>query len=407
MTEVEFRRVPHDRLDEYDRVVQYAFTPDEGPGEPEDPETVSDRLGERFGVFVDGELRNVCKHYDFETRIRGSWAPLAGLAAVATPPEHRRQGYVSRAIAASLDRWRGTYPLSALWPFDRDFYRQYGWATANTFVEYTCPPAALGFARAGDTAARNNGRFRQADADDWAALQAVHESHAEDRTLALRRDEDWWHRKVLRGHDDDRRYAFTWERNGEVRGYLVYDVEQTGDGLGEYRLTVADMAFVDHEARVALLGYLADHDSQATDVVHAHEDDSLLDLVSDPSTVESEVHAGPMVRVVDVEHALSSLSYPADATVDLTLAIGDETAPWNDDTFRLQVSAGSGECARSDIPSGEADASVDSRTLSQLVVGYRPVETLRERSGLDASNGAAGDLAAAFPQETVYLRQYF
>ena len=33
------------------------------------------------------------------------------------------------------------------------------------------------------------GRFRRATPDDWAALQTVHEAHARDRTLALRRDE--------------------------------------------------------------------------------------------------------------------------------------------------------------------------------------------------------------------------
>jgi predicted acetyltransferase len=406
MTDGEFRRIPPDRLDEYDRAVGYGFSPEDGPGEGEDPEVVADRPGERFGVFVDEELQSVCKHYDFETRLRGTWVPLAGLAAVATPPEHRGQGHVSRIVAASLDRWRGEYPLSALWPFDREFYGQFGWATANTTVKYTCPPEALGVALATDDDG-GGGRFRPVTVDDWPALQSVHEAHAADRTLPLRRDETWWREKVLRASDDDRPHAYVRERDGEARGYLVYDVEKTGGGLAERRLEVSDVAFVDHEARLALLRYLADHDSQATEVVHFHEDESLLDLVTDPSAVDCAIHAGPMVRVVDVAHALSSVPYPADATLDLTLAVADRTAPWNDGVFRLRVANGDGECAQTDAPRAEADVTLDVGPLSQLVVGYRSVGTLRRRGDLDGTDGAVADLSVAFPEETVYLRQYF
>jgi len=405
MTDSEFRRIPPGRLDEYDRVVGYAFSPEDGPGDSGDRETVADRPGERFGVFVDDELRSVCKHYDFETRLRGTWVPLAGFAAVATPPEHRRQGHVSSTVVASLDRWRGEYPLSALWPFDREFYSQFGWATANTAVRYTCPPEALRFARADDDGA--DGRFRPVDVDDWPVLQAVHETHAAERTLPLRRDGTWWREKVLCASDDDRPHAYVRERDGEARGYLVYDIERTGDGLGECRLEVSDVAFVDHEAWLALLRYLANHDSQVTEVVYVHEDERLLDLVADPGVVDCRMIAGPMVRVVDVAHALSSVPYPADATLDLTLAVADGTAPWNDGVFRLRVADGDGECARTDVPSAEADVTLDVGTLSQLVVGYLAASRFRRRGALDATGGAVADLGVAFPEETVSLRQYF
>lgn len=406
MTDGEFRSVPFERLDDYRRVVGYAFDPEGGPGEVDDPEDVANRSGERFGVFAADELRSVCKHYDFEARLRGTWVPLVGLAAVATPPEHRRQGYVTHLVGASLERWRGSSPLSALWPFDRDFYRRFGWATANTTVEYRCPADALGFARDSNAADGTDGRFRPVDADDWAVLQDVHETHATGRTLTLRRDEAWWREKVLHASDENRPYAYVWERDGDARGYLVYDFERT-DGTGEFRLTVSDMAFADHEARLALLRYLADHDSQTTEVVHSHENQSLLDLVSDPSAVDCEVRAGPMVRLVDVEHALSSVPYPDDATLDTTLAVVDRTAPWNNDTFRLCVADGDGDCNRTDEPPTGADATLDIGTLSQLVVGYRTVGTLRARGDLESSDSVAADLATAFPETTVFLRQFF
>lgn len=50
---------------------------------------------------------------------------------------------------------------------------------------------------------------------------------------------------------------------------------------------------------------------------------------------------------------------------------------------------------------------LDVGPLSQLVVGYRSVGTLRRRGDLDGTDGAVADLTVAFPEETVYLRQYF
>lgn len=422
--EPEFRRLPPDRLRTFREIAGYAFDPEDGSAAVEtdadgpsdagsvagDDETAADAddadptagPGERFGVFVGDDLRSVCKHYDFAARLRGSWVPLAGLASVATPPEYRRRGYVRHLVAASLERWRGTAPLSALWPFDRGFYRQFGWATANTTVEYACPPETL--ASACDEA---SGQFRRVTADDWERLQAVHEAHAAERTLTIRRDEDWWRETVFRAGEDDRPYVYAWERDGQVRGYLVYEVESTGDDFRDRRLDVSDLAFADHEARLNLLGFLADHGSQASAVVHYHEDDDLLDLVADPSEVDCTVSAGPMVRVVDVERALEAVPYPEDATLDLTLAVTDGTAPWNDGVFRLAVADGTGRCTRHDSAPSAADASLDVGTLSQLVVGYRGVRAARRRGDLAAGAATAATLDTAFPPTTVYLRQFF
>jgi len=427
MVDPVFRRLPAERTDEYRRAVSYAFEPENGPAVagPDDAGTdtaesgadtgdegaeaggdageAGDEPGEHYGVFVGEELCSVCKHYDFTARLRGEWVPLAGLAAVATPPEHRRQGYVRHAVVESLDRWRGASPLSALWPFDHGYYRQFGWATANQVVEYTCPPGALAFARDEGTDDR-----RRVTADEWATLRDAHEAHAADRTLTLRRDEAWWRRKVFRVGDDDRPFVYACERDGRVRGHVVYTFERTGDGPGDRRIDVLDLAFADHRARLSLLAHLADHDSHVTEVVCYHENPDLLSLTDQPREVDCEVHAGPMVRVVDVADALAAVPYPAGASADLTLSVTDGTAQWNDDTFRLSVADGAGECDRVDESAAAADATLDIGTLSQLVVGTHSVADARRLADLSVTDQSVADsLAALFPPETVYLRTFF
>jgi predicted acetyltransferase len=393
-----------DRYDDFRRIVDYAFHPDAGPQAYDDE---PERIADRYGVFVGDDLVSVCGHYDFRTNLRGERIRLAGLAAVATPPEHRREGHVGAIVDDALERWRGEYPLSALWPFARSYYEQFGWATANTATTYTCPPEQLAFARGAA-----EGRARPVEPDEWRVLQSVHETAAERTTLALeRRSETWWRERVLSEGGDERPWAYVWERDGEARGYLVYDFEDAGEGFENRRLAVDDMAAVDHEARLGLLGFLADHDSQATEVRLPGDDRTdLLDLVPDPDAVDCEVETGPMVRVVDVTDALETCPYPAEANADLTLAVTDATADWNDGRFRFAVADGEADCAPldADAETVDPDATLDVGTLAQIVVGYHDATAARRVGGLSVADESVADaLAELFPPERVSLRTFF
>ena len=399
---VDVRPLSAEHFDEFRTITDYGFNPEEGP---QDYDEAPERIADRYGAFDGDDLVSVCGHYDFTANLRGEWVALAGLAAVATPPEHRREGYVSALVDDALARWRGEAPLAALWPFERSYYAQFGWATANTAVQYTCPPDALAFARGSA-----DGQAQPVTADDWRDLQAVHKAQAADTTLALRRsNEVWWRERVLHEDDDDRPWAYVWERDGEPVGYLVYTFEDVGGPMPtNKRMKVSDVAVADHEAWLGLLGFLADHDSQASEVVipaESHTD--LLDLVADPDAVECEVTTGPMVRVVDVVDALEACPYPAGATANLTVRVTDETADWNDGQFRLDVADGTGSCAGVD-GDGDPDATVDIGTLSQLVVGYHDIDAARRVGDLTVADDTVADtLGALFPDERTYLRTFF
>ncbi|WP_436925733.1 GNAT family N-acetyltransferase [Halosimplex amylolyticum] len=401
VADVDVRPLTADRFDEFRAIVDYAFHPEAGPQEyDEEPE----RIADRYGAFAGEDLVSVCGHYDFRANLRGEWVPLAGLAAVATPPEHRREGHVAALIDDALDRWRGESPLAALWPFSRSYYAQFGWATAGTYAKVTCPPDQLAFARG--TA---EGRARPADADDWREFRDVHEAAAEATTLALRRRaEPWWRERVFREDADERPWASVWERDGEAAGFVIYSFEDAGPGFGDRRLSVDDVAAVDNEAYRGLLGFLADHDSQASEVALQSDRTDLLDLVPDPDAVECETKTGPMVRIVDVPAALEACPYPDGVTAAVVLDVTDGTAEWNDGRFRLTVEDGCAECAAVDESEGEPDATVDVGTLSQLVVGYHDLPAARRVGDLAVADESTADaLAALFPPERTYLRTFF
>lgn len=416
----EFRPVPERDVTKFRSMVRYAFRAQEGPTDPEamDPDDVPEpwKLGDRYGLYDGDDLLTVCKHIPFQRRVRGDFHAVDGLSAVASPPESRRRGYVREMLHGSLaaSRENDVY-LSALWPFKRSFYAQYGWATCIRAVNHELDPDALAFTRG-----HRHGEFVVLDADDWERCDAVHDAHGEGYELTLDRTEEWWRKRVFTGWEDDP-FVYGWEReavsgsgatgdlsegqsesDGELAAYAAYSVDSGDDGG---TLTVHDMAWVDHDARLALLRFFADHDSQVETVAFwSSEHDDVLDVVPDPDDGTAELQLGAMFRLEDVPAALEALSYPADVTADLVLEVDDPLAEWNDDTYRLTVEDGSGTVERT---GEDPDAELGVGALSQLYVGYRGAQDLATVGELSADDAAVDSLARVLPERKTLLREGF
>ncbi|WP_227376645.1 GNAT family N-acetyltransferase [Haladaptatus halobius] len=417
----EYRPVPADE-EEYRRLLRYAFRPEAGPELDEDDD--EPELGDRRGLFEGDDLRCVCKHYWFTARVRGDWHDVAGLSAVASPPENRRRGLVAQLLAESLSEYReNEVYFSALWPFDYGFYRRYGWGTVTKYTKYETTPDALAL----DT--EPTGEFRRLEADDWRLLEPVLDAHGERYTLTIDRTEEWWRHRVFEGWQKDP-YVYAWMRDGEeqrssnvsddeprddeARGYVVYTIEEDGD---DKRLRVWELAYADDDAYCHLLRFVQYHDSQVERVrLYEPENTDLLDVVDDPRKVECEVRTGPMFRLVDVQRALESLSYPDDARGRVVLQVSDPLAEWNEGTFELvtdevvrcdRIDAGDDFDANPDA-TFDIDATTDVNTLSQLVAGYYSVEDGERLGDLVVVDADARDrLATLFPKRNVFLREGF
>jgi predicted acetyltransferase len=404
-----YREFPDERADEFDAFMRYAFSPAEGPYDPEEADD-HDTIADTRGLFDDGDDPvAVCAHHYFPLRIRGHDREVAGLSAVASPPEHRRQGNVGRMLRESLAEYRerGVH-VSTLWPFEYPFYASYGWATASRYRHLTAPPEQLGFvddliATAGDEA----GRFRRLDEDDYAAVKPVLAAMADRYDLTMDWTEEWWRERALQGWKTDP-FVYGWERGGDLRGLCRYTFDDDPDDADDTVMRVTDVAVADDEAWFQLLRFFRNHDSQVAEVrIRAPPDAPLLDLVEDPRAVDCEVRTGPMVRLVDAAAALEAPSPDPDVQAAFSLSVADPLVEWNDGTFRVAVADGGVSVESLDSERTDADAAVDIGALSQLYVGYRSVGEVGRSGGLDAGSAVASDLRALFPPRTTHLREGF
>ncbi|MDS0299674.1 GNAT family N-acetyltransferase [Halogeometricum sp. S1BR25-6] len=410
------RQLPEDHRDAFRGMVNYAFRPEDGPDwedrDREDPDLFTplgfydappDPDPDPDSVPDVSTLRSVCGSYDFTVRVRGEWRSMPGVSAVASPPEGRRQGTVGAMLDALLTRYREEgAAFSTLWPFEYPFYRRLGWATCCNHAEATLPPGQLA-----DVVPDPRGEFRRLTLDeDLSAVRAVHEAWATE-SLAVRRTEGWWRERVFRGWQTDP-YVFGWFDGEEsLRGYLVYTIdEDDGDGR---TMRVWERAAADDEARGHLLRFCRDHDSQVESVTFRTlpEWARPIDELPDPRAATLEVKPGPMVRVVDVAEALSTLSY--DARESVVLDVDDDRCAWNDGTFELRVDAAGAHVRRLDGGAAEApDAELDIGALSQLTVGARDAAELERAGDLTVADASVrATLDALFPRERAFLREGF
>lgn len=355
-----------------------------------------------WGVFDDrGRLLSALTLLPLEIYIEGRVMRMGGLAGVASWPEARRGGNVTKLLVRALEEMREQgQTISMLHPFQFAFYRKYGWEFTIERKRYEIDMALL--VKRKETA----GRIERVPAEA-GNLEAIYNRFASRYNGTLVRSEEWWRRRIF----SKKGTAAVWRNtNGIPEGYIYYVVENR-------LLTVYDWACVGEESRAGLWSFIANHDSMADRIeLVAPTDDSLSFLMPNPR-FKQEIVPYFMSRIVDLE-ALASLYpfRPGDREDQLVLEVRDEYAPWNDGRFRLVFGEdGAGRVAEANrkggsataLSGGEPDVSCDIQTLTAMLLGNRRPEWLREVGLLAGSAEAVSLLERRIPVRPSFLADFF
>jgi len=111
-------------------------------------------------------------------------------------------------------------------------------------------------------------------------------------------------------------------------------------------------------------------------------------------------------RVVDVAEGLQALGYAEQIQGEVTIAVADQLAEWNNGTFAIGVKNGQAKVRITD--SETADLSCTIGALSQLVFGRLSAQELiagGKLTGKDATKIALLD--QLFPKRDNYINEYF
>lgn len=374
------------RAEDRDSLARLAKTAFGDAGDPTywsryfDPENPRLDPGGVYVIDEDGEPRATATVLPLEVFVGGRPVPMGGVAAVTAHPAYRRRGHAGALMRAALRgmREKGTH-LSMLWPFAHAFYRSFGWELAGESISYALKPTDL------PTSAEQK-RVRAYRDEDLARMMEMFDGEAARHALCVRRNEDRWREYLGRESNE----AAVYEREGRVEGYAIYGMSPWDRGSYPHRtLSVSELVAATRGAREALISFMAAQDPLVFRVEYSTPRGEPLHPYLRSSHVKAEIEPEFMLRLVDVEGALSHMGIQLPEP--LVLGVSDDVVPENAGEYTV----GNGEAVRG----AEAAEKVhlDVRQLAQLYAGYLPARELARHDLIEpGSEGALELLEEAF-----------
>jgi predicted acetyltransferase len=304
--------------------------------------------------------------------------PTALISAVASPPEHRRKGYIRRMFEGMFHEQRDQgVALTALYPFYFPFYRSFGYELAHDAAQYTVKIEQFKPWRK----AAERGKFAPLDIEqlkgddagraggELEKLNSVYIPYAAQNLGNVARDRNWWLHKL--GYKAQFALGYIYhDPEGRVAGYIIYHLEDKGDWQRE--MAIHEMQAIDREAQEAIYGFIYNHDSQAQKASFwAPIDAAIASQFPDPREAEVKVDAGYMLRLLDVEGAFRQRAFVPEAQGEFSFSLEDEMLPVNNGVYHVCVKDGRANVERlANATSLDAGVHLDARALAQLYGGY-------------------------------------
>ncbi|MGW7462707.1 GNAT family N-acetyltransferase [Streptomyces sp. NPDC054797] len=327
----------------------------------------------------------------------GAAVPATAVSNVGVLPTHRRQGLLSRMMAAEFAaaRERGDV-LATLIAAEYRIYGRYGFGPAASVSEWEIDVPRTGL----DpqlSAPADGGRIEMVDEAEVRRIGP--ELHERLRALTpgmVGRNERWW--RLMTGLETvsyrprtEKFHAVYRTAAGEVAGLVLYTADDhwTDAKIPQNTVQVRDLLALTPQAQRALWQFLCSID-WVTKVRTGYRapDDLAPHLLPDPRAARVVTAADFLwVRVLDVVRALSARTYEVPGV--LVLEVTDPAGPA---AGRYRLDAGSGACARTQEP---ADLRLDASALGALYLGDQSAVRLAELGRVTQERPGAVALADA------------
>lgn len=351
---------------------------------------------EDWGAFTDdGTLAARIVNNRLELYIDGQTVRAGGIGAVSTLPEYREKGAVREIFAELLPQsYKNGEVISALFPFNHEFYRKQGYEVVTFQNYYELKPALLNGYRFDGTITRwNPGE----PVDDYLNIYNI---FAADYNLAMHRDEKSMmeHMKVDKLYQE-RKFSYLLRRNGENIAYVIFtDIQNDPEAI----LHVEESAWINRDGFHAILAFLgrfeADYGSIQLPLPYGID---LLRIIRTKRAYEIQktCHHNFMVRVINAKKLLEIIKKPSDC--DFVIKVSDEMIAENNGVWR--VTADSIMTADHSLT---PDLVVSERAFAQMAVGCINLDEARLRRDVEI-NAKEEMLRKVFVEKRILVAEHF
>ncbi len=385
---VEIKRISGDELLQKEILTNYAFSKS-----PVDVEKKFEETKKYYGedivlaAYKNGKAIATVTIIPMMQNIRGKIVKMGGVAAVATDPEFRRQGFAKTLMKKAFIEMRTRQvPISTLYPFRESFYEKLGYATFPQASQITFSPNNV-FMKV-----KPKGKIVREKIGDCIDRfiefnkKYVQETHSatifQDLRMGMLVETPVW---VA--------WAMVDEKPQGVMHYTISGFEGT--------LDVKKFMYLSSEAKYTLLEFLGRHRDQISEIrmtIHHHENPELWLSDLKLSRFNRKWVPSPMGRIID----LMQLNDIPAGTGRIEVEVIDEQAPWNNGSFiletdgKLRVEKG-----------GNPKIKLSIHALSALLFGQANPRDFEQKGWGKINSAVSNQLLKLFPSCPAFVDKYF
>lgn len=312
-----------------------------------------------YGFFNDDKLTSYIMVNKFKSEVFGHHVPMAGIGYVASYPEYRGQGHISKLMKEILnDLHDEGIPFTNLAPFSESFYRHYGFSNSIYQKEYRFSGGALRTFKLPRTDHVICGKWDDLMVQNGVIQLYERQLHTDDERNTVIREAWWWNRMDTYYHN--RNIAVYIDSNGRPISYLIYRIQ--GD------VFLADELYsITAKGLVSLLGFMGSHAGAIKEFRMTLPEHSLIgELFPEQNQLKISLHPYMMSRIVNFAKMITYMKPLQEGTFNLEV-ISDDECPWNIGVWQMTNKDGKVSCKQ--IEDGLVDFSGPITAWTQVLLG--------------------------------------
>ena len=322
----------------------------------------------------------------------GATVPMTGIAGVGIAPESRGSGAALSLMQQAIrELYVNDVPISVLYPATQRLYRKVGYEQGGSFCSWEIPAQSIQI--------KEQPLPIKSLALDSTIFYELYTKQAKNINGYLNRNQTIWNR-IIQPSDKEVFSGYIIGSTEKPEGYIIISqYSQDSDNI----LSVVDWVTLTNAATKTFWSFLSNHRSQIDKIRwRSSAIDSLMFILPE-QTAKNRFIQRWMLRIINVEKALSSRDYYPGIETELHLEITEDLIAENNGKFVLSIAKGCGKI----IKGGKGELKLDIRGLAPLYTGLFSPQQLQLAGKLDGTEQAISTATQIFAGTSPWMMDFF
>ena len=317
---------------------------------------------------------------------------MTGIAGVGIAPESRGTGAALSLMQQNIkELYANDIAISVLYPATQRLYRKAGYEQGGSFYGWEILAQSIQI--------REQPLPIKSVPIDSEMFYELYTKQAKNINGYLNRAQPIWHR-IIKPSGKDTYYAYLIGSAEDPQGYIIFSQHSEKDGA---ILRVRDWVVLTNAATQTFWSFLSNHRAQIDKIRWRSSVIDRLALLLPEQTAKIKFTQCWMLRVINVEKALSTRGYCSGIETELHLEITDDLIAENNGKFILSIANGSGNITKG----GNGELKLDIRGLAPLYTGLFSPQQLQLAGKLDGTEKALSKATQIFAGTSPWMMDFF